>query len=250
MGVSMIRSVGVSITPLASIDARLTRRTWEFSRANARRIDAHWADRTARQPSLFNGDVLLLEHWVVRDGHFSGECIRTDFKSFLYWREHDAPDREVFDFFAAGALHSREGWLILGHAGPTTSNAGKIYPPSGSLHADDQLGNGEIDLDGSIIREIHEETGIQITRAQLGPLLLIEARPQVVIVRPVAIARPAAEIVKQIGDHLRASSSAELAEVVVVRGREDIRTDVMPPFTVAYVEHAFQTSTDRLAESL
>jgi 8-oxo-dGTP pyrophosphatase MutT (NUDIX family) len=225
------------ITSLASADARLTRRSWGFASVQIGAIDAYWDRRTAEQPRLFNGAVLILDRWIVRHGHFSGECITTDFKSFLYWREHDAPDHEVFDFFATGALHTSEGWLILGRAGAAMSNAGKVYPPSGSLHADQF---GHIDLDESIVREIREETGIEVTRAQLGSMLLIEACPQIVIVRPIKTGRPSAEIVAKIEGYLRSNPSSELSNVVVVRGLADIQAGVMPPFTIAYIEHAFQ----------
>lgn len=227
-----------AVTPLVSIDVRLTDRSWGFAAAHATDIDAHWAMRAERQPSLFNGDILMLNRWSLQGGHFTGTCIKTDYKSFLYWRDHGGPDREVADFFCAGGLHTQEGWLILGRAGPDMSNAGLIYPPCGSLEPDDRL-EGRIDLEQSVIREIHEETGIAVGKSQLGPPLLIEAWPQIVIMRPIRLNRSADELVAQIGRYLSDRQVRELSEIVVVRGTDDIRPGLMPPFTAKYIRAAF-----------
>jgi 8-oxo-dGTP pyrophosphatase MutT (NUDIX family) len=231
-------TLSVRTSPIAAADIRLSDEPWAFARRHAGAIAAHWARRTSEQSALFNGEVVLLRRWSLRDGRFSGECIRADFKSFLYWREHDYPDSTVFDFFAAAALHSGEGWLILGRSGSAMSNAGKIYPPCGSLQLDDLDGNC-FDLERSVIREVHEETGITLAPRQLGPALLIQAEPQIVVVRPVRLDRSAADIVAAISRHLRNASHRELAEIVMVKGADDIEARDMPPFTAAYIRYAF-----------
>ena len=228
----------MTITSVASFDVRLSRRAWEFAKTNAPKIDAHWSVRVREQPKLFDGEVLMLAQWSLSQGHFVGECIKADFKSFLYWREHAAPDPGVVDFFAAAALHSSEGWLILGRSSPGMSNAGTVYPPSGSLDAD-VAEDIPIDLDRSIIREVFEETGIELRRTELGASIIINAPPQLIVIRPVYLGLPASEIVSGIDAHLRASPEGEIAEVVIVRGRADIQS-AMPPFTADYIRYAFQ----------
>src|SRR5581483_4188672 len=184
-------------------------------------------------PALFNGEVVLLRRWSITHGRCRGACIRTDFKSFLYWRDQLYPDPSVFDFVPAAALHSREGWLILGRSAPGMSNAGSIYPLCGTLHPDD-FEEGRLDLEGPMMRELEEEAGIVLSRNQLGAAILVDASPVVAIIRPVVLDLPAAEIVRAISGHVERVAYRELADVVVVRSRADIRVDAMPPFTVRY----------------
>lgn len=118
------------------------------------------------------------------------------------------------------------------------SNAGKIYRPSGSF----KVGTGaaeRIDPDKAIIREIREETGLQVARKQLGPMLVIEAGSQVVIVTRVQLAQSGVEIIAEINAHLQNQTSPEISDIVAVRWRQDIQLGAMPEFTVAYIEYAF-----------
>jgi hypothetical protein len=217
---------------------RLANRLWNFAAQRASAIQAHWEQRKLHRPELFDGDILLLYEWSLRDGCFRGQCLQTDFKSFLYWRDHNTADPTVFDFFPAGALHSQEGWLILGRSGPTMSNPCCVYPPCGSLQPSD-CRDELIDLDGAILREINEETGLSFSAADLGPALLIGAAPQIVIVRPILIRRSARQIVEEIESFLRINEKPEISETIVVRSRSDIDSQFMPPFTTAYIEHAY-----------
>jgi 8-oxo-dGTP pyrophosphatase MutT (NUDIX family) len=228
-----------TVQRVATAEAHVRDRPWAFAEQTAAAIDAHWQRRTAEQPKLFNGDVLMVEAWSVTQGRFHATCFQTDFKSFLYWREHDAPDRTVFDFCPTGALHSAEGWLILGRASPAMSNAGQIYPFCGSLHAGDDR-CGSIDLDGAMLREIEEETGLAFGRADLGEALLIDTGPVITLLRPIADARPALEIVRGIEQFLAQSPEPELSGAVIVEGVQDIDEALMPPFVSAYIRHAFR----------
>lgn len=232
----------VNVTNLKSAEVRLSHEAWEFEAAYADKIDTYWAYRCEQQPTLFNGEVLMLRYWSLQSGRFSGQCIKADYKSFLYWREHNAPDPSVVDFFATAALYSREGWLILGRSGTDMSNAGEIYPPCGSL----QLGEfgRDLDLDASIVREVHEETGIEIDSSQLGPPVLIEAFPQLVLIRPANLEITASEIVHRIDRHLRSTATRELDGSVVVKDRSAIQ-EAMPPFTIAYIRYVFREERDK-----
>jgi 8-oxo-dGTP pyrophosphatase MutT (NUDIX family) len=227
-----------TVAPITSAAADVGPRTWAFADAQADAIEAHWQRRTRERPKLFNGEVLLLDTWSLADGHFRGTCFRADFKSYLYWRDHEAPDRTMRDLCVTAALHSQEGWLILGRSAPGMSNAGAVYPFCGTLHPDDDTGAG-IDLEGAMLREIEEETGLALARADLGPLLLIDAWPKITLLRPITVPRPALDIVRDIERFLQASAEPELSATVVVRGVPDIDAAVMPRFITAYIEHVF-----------
>ena len=79
--------------------------------------------------------------------------------SFIAWRDWGFPDRAVRNCFAAGAIRASDGAFVLGVMGPQTANAGKIYFPAGTPDPGDVVGQ-EVDLAGSVRREIAEETGL------------------------------------------------------------------------------------------
>ena len=58
-----------------------------------------------------------------------------------------------------GALRCADGAFVLGEMGQHTSNAGRIYFPSG--HARPRRYQGRrVDIAGSVAREVEEETGL------------------------------------------------------------------------------------------
>ena len=50
----------ITLRPVDEIDARIAPRDWAFARDNAARVAAHWRDRLARKPAMFDGRVLLM----------------------------------------------------------------------------------------------------------------------------------------------------------------------------------------------
>jgi hypothetical protein len=227
------------IVAISEAEVRLVARTWNFPQDNAVAIDAYWHLRSAQQPKLFNGDILLLDGWSLSEGTFQGTCLTTDYKSFLYWREHNAPDRGVINFFAAAVLHSREGWLVLAQMGPDHSSSGLIFPPCGSLHTED-VKEGRVDLDANILREIKEETGFVLSKEDLKQPFLILDGTRLAYMRLIELPWSAAEIVHRIEGYLAAEKEPEISKIHVVKGREDIIESAMPTFTVSYIEHAFR----------
>lgn len=92
----------------------LSSEPWDFSRQNAEAIDAHWERTQVERPKLFNGIVHVLGSWRVEGRTLSGTFLRTDFKSFLYWRETGFPDAGVKDAFGTSLVRSADGAVLLG----------------------------------------------------------------------------------------------------------------------------------------
>src|SRR6185503_6454716 len=101
---------------------------------------------------------------LARNPTFIADCFRaqyfeTDFASFLAWRDWGFPDATVFNGFGMGALRGCDGGFVLGEMAAHTANAGKIYFPSGTPDLND-LKSGRVDIEGSVTREVAEETGL------------------------------------------------------------------------------------------
>ena len=149
----------VAIHRVTQLDLRLTPRAWPFADERRAEIAAHFAARQAEKPKMWNGRILLGRIPVFTQDRFSADYFESDFASFLAWRDWGFPDPEVFNGFGMGALRCADGAFVLGEMGQHTSNAGRVYFPSGTPDLDD-IRNGTVDIAGSVTRELEEETGL------------------------------------------------------------------------------------------
>jgi 8-oxo-dGTP pyrophosphatase MutT (NUDIX family) len=224
------------VVTIDHIDLSLVSWQWPFALARRGEIDAFFAERRARTPALWNGRVLLLNDWGIEGRTLTGACFETDFASFLAWRDWDFPDSAVTNCFAMGALKSSDGAFILARMGRHTANPGRIYFPAGTPDPNDIV-DDRLDLDGSIRREVAEETG-------LGPDDYVcaagwHAVPngrRVALMKILTARDGAATLCRRIRAHIAAEKMPELADVMIVRGADDFHAD-MPSFVTAYIAH-------------
>ncbi len=87
-------------------------------------------------------------------------------------------------------------------------------------------------------RELAEETGFRLAVRDFEPPVLVRDGARLVYMRPIRFPQPAAEIVACIERFLQGQDEPELAEILVVKGPEDIASS-MPGFAAAYIRHAF-----------
>ena len=161
----------------------------EYHKLHAEQGLAEWGAVITEKPSMFNGNVLL-EAGLHRDGNtLRGVSHSIPFSSFIHWIKNNG--QEGYHLFAMGLIISGDGFPILGRMADHTFNAGKIYGPSGSLDEDDIL-NGQIDLNANIIREIGEETGLGIeTKSLSGPFDIFVFDRKVVAVKRIVFTESA-----------------------------------------------------------
>jgi 8-oxo-dGTP pyrophosphatase MutT (NUDIX family) len=119
-----------------------------------------------------------------------------------------------------------------------TASRGWLYPPCGSPTPSDFC-DGKLDVDGSLIRETLEETGIVLAREQLGPALIITDEARIVYVRPVRLDVPASNLIAEINRFIANQPEPELESVKIVTSRNDLDEKTMPPFVSIYVKYAF-----------
>ncbi len=124
-------------------------------------IDAYFAELRRGKPALWNGQVLLLHEHALTGDVLRGSFLATDYASFLAWRDWDFPDPAMRNCFAMAALRAADGAFLLGVMGSHTANAGRVYFPGGTPDLDDVV-EGRVDLDGSVRRELAEETGLDV----------------------------------------------------------------------------------------
>ena len=228
----------VKVEAVGALDIALGEASWRFEREQRPAVAAHFARLREGKPALWNGPVLLFRDCTIGDGVFRAEAFRTDYASFLAWLDGLDGGAEtaagVRNGFACSVVESSDGAFLLGVMAPHTANAGQVYFPCGTPDLDDIAG-GRVDLDGSVARELREETGL--LTADLVPVpgwTVVSEGPYVALLRRFRSALPADTLRDTVRATLRAEPNPELSDIVMVRDRSGI-TDAMPPFVQAFL---------------
>ncbi|WP_417686099.1 GNAT family N-acetyltransferase [Roseibium sp.] len=226
----MEKALGSGIEPLKSLEIRLDAGTpWDFETVNRADIDAYWHQLITANPHLWNGRTLKLTGYSFQDGTLTGTCRECSYAAFLAWRDWGAPDITTFNLFGSAVVRSSDGAILYGVMAPHTATAGKIYPAGGNLDLGDVGEDGTIDVEGSILRELKEETGITPSAGAGGSLHAIFDGPRISIARVIDVDRPADRLRETMIEHSLASDEMELADIHIIRGADDLTNpDIMP----------------------
>ena len=220
---------------VTSLDLRIESWSWPFAAARCAEISAHFAEKQREKPKMWNGRVLLGRNPVFAGNRFTACYFETDFASFLAWRDWGFPDKDVFNGFGMGALRCADGAFVLGEMGEHTSNAGRIYFPSGTPDLDDVI-DGMVDISGSVARELEEETGLMPGdyRSETDWHCIYTGRA-VAMMRLLHVDMPGEALRAKIMGNLALQQSPELSAIHLVRGTRDL-TAAMPRFVTAFIE--------------
>jgi 8-oxo-dGTP pyrophosphatase MutT (NUDIX family) len=222
------------VVRLARAELRFAPRPWPFAQERRAEIDAHFAGLSRDNPHAFNGRVLMLHTFAIEDAVLHGAYYETDFASFIAWRDWGWPDESVRNCFGQAALRAADGAFLLGVMGGHTMNAGRIYFPSGTPDPKDIVGD-EVDLDGSVLRELTEETGLTLADVFLATgWHAVLAGPRLAMLKPVRSPLSAEALRARILAHMAGEAHPELADVRIVRGPADL-DDMMPEFIKDYL---------------
>ena len=197
-----------------------------------------WQDEVARKPFLFNGLVFLDHSLTYQDDRLTGTSHLVLYSTFLQWLQNE--NGEGDHLFAVGLIVSKEGFPILGEMAAHTFNAGKCYAPSGSLDADDIEGD-TINLLANITRELSEETGINLSNAdiQQGFYMFCHGRKTIAVTR-CNFDLTAEALCKQINEFIAKDPEAELAKVFAVESKTHY-PETLADYMVGILNWHFET---------
>jgi len=219
---------------VTTLDLGFKPRPWPFADERRAEISAHFAVKQREKP-IWNGRVLLARDPVFTAGRFSASFFEADFASFLAWRDWGFPDARVFNGFGMGALRSADGAFILGEMGQHTSNAGRIYFPSGTPDLDDIRGEA-VDISGSVAREVLEETGLTAADYRAGAHWdCVVSGAAIAMIRILEVDLTGEALRARIEANLARQRQPELSAIHLVRETADL-TAAMPRFVAAFVE--------------
>jgi hypothetical protein len=211
---------------------------WDHGAAHGPAIASHWQAMAARNPSYFNGVIHVLVDHAVADGQFTGTFARTDFATFLHWRSETRSRDRARDCFGCAILRAADGALLLGIQAAGNLNAGRAYCPGGFIDPLDIGADGVIDIDGSIVREIGEETGLTLADLTRTPgYILVAAGMSIAIGVEYRSALPAEALRAAMLRHLASEAAPELADIMIVRTAADLdgvpTSGYVPPLVAA-----------------
>jgi hypothetical protein len=220
---------------VTTLNLGIERRPWPFADARRGEIDVHFAAQQREKPKLWNGRVLIGRNPAFAGERLSANYFEVDFASFLAWRDWGFPDKDVFNGFGMGALLSGDGAFALGVMAEHTANAGRIYFPSGTPDLDDIRGDA-LDIEGSVAREVEEETGLTAADYQAeAHWYCIHSGPTLAMIRILRVGMTGEALRARIEANLARQDHPELAGVHLVRGRGDLTAE-MPSFVTTFLE--------------
>ena len=211
--------------------------TWNFAEQRRADINAHFTMCRDKTPDLWNGRVLLVNDVALDGAALRGNFFETDFASFIAWRDWGFPDVGVTNLFAMGAIRSADGAYLLGVMGAHTVNPGRVYFPAGTPDPDDISGNS-VDLAGSVLREVEEETGLTAADFIVSPdWTAVFVGRRIALMRSLQARAEAAPLREKILSYLSHQSQPELTDIRIVRDRRDFDPN-MPEFMFAFLAQA------------
>jgi 8-oxo-dGTP pyrophosphatase MutT (NUDIX family) len=214
--------------------------SWEFATARRVEINEYFASLQRKRSAVWNGRVLLLKHYLIRDSMLLGSCFETDYASFIAWRHWNCPDPTVFNFFAAAALRSADGDYLVGEMAPYTAAAGRLYFPAGTPDPSDIDARGTFNLIDHLNRELREETGIAIDELDVEPgWALVRERCRVALIRRLVSRETADNLQRRVTRHITSERQPELSDVRIVRGPAQLDAR-MPTFVTTFLQEQWR----------
>lgn len=235
------------IVPVTQIDILSVPGPWPLSESQRAAVADYWRGATEANPHLWDGRILGLSAPgggmpSVENGVFRAEAREDAYSAFMLWRQQGFPEIGIWHAFGWALIVSSDNALIYGVMGGQTANAGRVYPPGGSLEPRDVLPDGRVDVRRSIALEMEEETGLRVDEAVDGGMVVVFDGPRLSFGRVLRFAEPAADLAARIRANLDRQEHRELADIVVLRSRADAERAGAVPYAMAVAE-AFFTGT-------
>lgn len=233
----------MQIFPVTKIDIRLVPGAWPLPQDMRAELPRFWQSAMAANPHLWDGRILGLTApgggtVGVKDGKLQAEAREDAYSAFMLWRSRGFPDIGLCHAFVWALIVSSDDALIYGVMGGQTANAGRVYPPGGSLEPRDVLPDGQVDALRAIELELVEETGLVAGDAETGMTVVVLDGPRLSIGRVFRFAEPEADLLARIRANLAVQEHRELADVIAIRSPEDAERAGAVPYAIA-VARAF-----------
>jgi 8-oxo-dGTP pyrophosphatase MutT (NUDIX family) len=204
------------VIPIKSAVVRIDSAPLSYEAEHSEDIVANWASATTANPALFNGPFFMAERAGVTEETFEARYHRTRFATMMHWKANTTNDKP-WHIYGVGVIVSNDNRLIAGRMAPSTSAAGRVYFPAGSFDEDDVV-DQHIDVDGNMLREVEEETGIKLSEAghRDGGILLVTVNRNIALFRRHYFDLSADQLLERIRVHIASQDDSELDDITAI----------------------------------
>lgn len=232
------------IVPVTDIDIRRVDGAWPLSQSQRAAVVDHWRAARVANPHLWDGRILGLSapgggQPRVENGVFRAEAREDAYSAFMLWRQQGFPDIGMCHGFGWALIVSSDNALIYGVMGKQTANAGKVYPPGGSLEPRDVLPDGRVDVPRCIALELQEETGLRVQDATAGGMVVVLDGSLLSFGQVFRFAQPADGLIARIRAELDRQEHRELDDVLAIRSAAEAEAIGVVPYAVAVAKAFF-----------
>ncbi|ESY70751.1 MULTISPECIES: hypothetical protein [Mesorhizobium] len=215
------------ILPVDAVEVRLDPGPHPFALENADAIAENWQREIAANPALFDGTVVLLSQLAWRDKRLVGRCHAINYSTFMLWRQQ-RENTGAEHAYAHAMLVAGDNALVAIRMGPHTVSAGRVYFAAGSFEPID-FRDGLVDVDFNMIREVREETGLDLSAARRGVRYhALSMASGTVIFRRYHVTTPADEIARRISAFVASETDPEIEGPVIIRHAADLPEGLSP----------------------
>lgn len=215
------------ILPVDAIDVRLDAAPHPFAVDNLAAIAENWQSEIEANPALFDGTVVLLSELAYRDRSLIGRCHAVNYSTFMLWRKR-RENSGAEHAYAHAVLVAGDNALVAIRMGPRTVNPGRVYFAAGSFEPID-FRDGLVDVDFNMMREVREETGLNLSNARRGVRWhALSTASGTVIFRRYHVDAPADEIARRISAFVATEANPEIEGPVIIRHAGDLPDGLSP----------------------
>jgi 8-oxo-dGTP pyrophosphatase MutT (NUDIX family) len=214
------------IFPVDAVDVRLDPDPHPFALANEQAIADNWRREISANPALFDGTVVLLSELAYRDNRLVGRCHAVNYSTFMLWRKRRG-NSGAEHAYAHAMLVAGDNALVAIRMAAHTVNAGRVYFAAGSFEPID-FRDGLVDVDFNMIREVGEETGLDLSGAERGKRYhAMSTSSGTVIFRRYRKTASADEIASRISAFVATEEQPEIEGPVIIRDAADLPEGLM-----------------------
>ena len=179
----------------------------------------NWEREIAANPALFDGQMVFLRQLQLRDGVLQAAAHMVPFSTFMWWRRQPGGAGGIH-LFGWAILISSDNAIIAIRMGAQTANPGQVYCAAGSLDAHDVI-DGRCDLEGNMVREVREETGLDLAQARpVSGLHALHRDRRFTVFRFFRFERTAAALLADIAAHMQVDEEKEIDGAVAIRSAD------------------------------
>ena len=226
------------IFPIERFEIRVSDAPHPFAAGREEAIRENWRAEIAANPALFDGRMLLQGDVSLSRAGIVTTAHPVSFSTFLLWRK-SRPHVVGHHLFGLPVIVSSDGAIIAIRMAQHTANPGKVYCAAGSLDDNDVV-DGVCDLEANMVREVAEETGLDLGQATADPRLhALHFDRIITIFRFYRFSATAEELLSAIDRHMRTDTEQEIDGAVAIFDSDPARhpyAAFMPPVLAWYFD--------------